>query len=108
METDSADTLKAIAFELRKNSGDIIAVIGSSIAGNASLVVTVSDNLVNIKKISAAGIIKEIAPEIDGGGGGQPFFATAGGKNPEGIAKAIGKAEEFVRKITGAGRSGEL
>ena len=101
VEADSADTLKAIAIELRKNPGDIIAVIGSSIAGKASLVVIVSDNLVNVKKISAAGIIKEISPEIDGGGGGQPFLATAGGKNPEGIVKAIRKAEEFVRNITG-------
>ncbi len=101
VDADSADTLKTIAIELRKNPGDIIAVLGSPIAGKASLVVVVSDNLVNIRKISAAGIIKEIAPEIDGGGGGQPFLATAGGKNPDGIMKAILKAEEFVRKIVG-------
>jgi len=100
VEADSADTLKSIAIELRKNPGNIIAIIGSQIAGKASLVVVVSDNLVNVKKISAAAIIKEIAPEIDGGGGGQPFLATAGGKNPEGILNAIRKAEEFVRKIS--------
>ncbi len=107
IEADSADTLKAIAIGLRKNPGDIIAVIGSPVAGKASLVVVVSDNLVNDRKISAAEIIKEIAPEIDGGGGGQPFLATAGGKNPDGILKAIRKAEDFVRKISGREERGE-
>ncbi|MBP1666124.1 MAG: alanine--tRNA ligase, partial [Bacteroidetes bacterium] len=101
VEADSPDTLKFMASELRKNPDDIIAVIGSSIAGKASLVIVVSDNLVHKKKISAAGIIKEISPEINGGGGGQPFLATAGGKNPDGILKAIKRAEEYVRKITG-------
>jgi len=101
VESDSADTLKAIASELRKDQGDTVAVIGASIAGKANIVVMVSDNLANGKKINAAGIIREIAPEIDGGGGGQPFLATAGGKNPGGIEKAIRKAEEFVRKLAG-------
>ena len=44
-------------------------------------------------------IIKNISVEINGGGGGQPFLATAGGKNPEGISNAIKKAEEYLRKI---------
>ena len=103
VETDSPDTLKFMASELRKNQDDIIAVIGSSIAGKVSLLVVVSDNLVNKKKISAAVIIREISPEINGGGGGQPFLATAGGKNPDGIAKALRKAEEYVRKVAGQG-----
>jgi alanyl-tRNA synthetase len=44
-------------------------------------------------------IIREIAPEINGGGGGQPFLATAGGKKPEGIIKALQKAAEYLNKI---------
>jgi alanyl-tRNA synthetase len=73
-------------------------VIGSENGGKASLLVTVSDDLVKGKNISAVSIIKEISGEINGGGGGQPFLATAGGKNPEGIQCAIQKAAEFLKK----------
>ena len=59
----------------------------------------VSDDLVKDRKISAVSIIKEISGEINGGGGGQPFLATAGGKNPEGISRALAKAEDYLKKI---------
>ncbi|MDQ1332257.1 MAG: alanyl-tRNA synthetase, partial [Bacteroidota bacterium] len=99
IETDSADTLKAIAYELRKDSDDIVAVVGSSIGGKAHIIVMVSEGLVKEKNISAIDIIKEIAAEISGGGGGQPFLATAGGKNPDGISRALKKAENILRKL---------
>jgi len=99
IETDTPDTLKAIAFEARKSSDNSVLVIGSAINGKASIVVMVSDKLAGRKNISAIEIIKMIAPEINGGGGGQSFLATAGGKNPNGIGKAIKKAEEYLRKI---------
>jgi alanyl-tRNA synthetase len=100
IETDSADTLKAIALELRSISENIVAVIGSAIGGKASIVVMVSDNLVREKNINAVNIIKEISAEINGGGGGQPFLATAGGKKPEGIKNAIAKAAEYLKNLT--------
>jgi alanyl-tRNA synthetase len=59
----------------------------------------VSDSLVREKKINAAEIIREIAGEINGGGGGQPFLATAGGKKPAGIEPALRKAEEYIMKM---------
>ena len=59
----------------------------------------VSDNLVNDKNINAVSIIKDISPEIKGGGGGQPFLATAGGKNPAGLGKAISKAAEYLKLV---------
>jgi alanyl-tRNA synthetase len=99
IESDSADALKNIASGFRKITGDTIVVIGAAIFGKANIAVMVSDRLVNEKNINAAEIIKEISKDIDGGGGGQPFLATAGGKNPEGIINALKKAEEFVRKI---------
>jgi len=98
IETDSPDVLKNIAFQIRSSSPDTVLVIGSQTAGKANVMVMVSDNLVKEKNINAVTIIKEIAGEINGGGGGQPFLATAGGKNPEGIMKAIKKAEDFIRK----------
>ncbi|MCX6333202.1 MAG: alanine--tRNA ligase [Bacteroidia bacterium] len=99
VESDSPDNLKIIAFEVRKSSENSVLVIGSAITGKANIVVMVSDTLVREKKISAVEIIKEIASEINGAGGGQPFLATAGGKNPDGIIKAIRKAEDYLRKI---------
>ena len=99
IKADSPDVLKSIAFEVRKSSGNTVLVIGSEIEGKANIVVMVSDTLVKKMNLNAAGIIKEISGEIDGGGGGQPFLATAGGKNPAGIAAAIRKAEEHIRKF---------
>jgi len=97
VETDSAETLKTIAFNIRKSSDNTVAVLGSSIGGKASIVVMVSDKLVAERKLSAVDIIKNISPEINGGGGGQPFLATAGGKKPEGLIKAFKKAEDYIR-----------
>ena len=99
VEADSAETLKTIAFEVRKKYDNSVLIIGSAIAGKASLVVMVSDRLVKEKNINAVSIIREVAGEISGGGGGQPFLATAGGKNPEGLKKALKKAEEYLKKI---------
>jgi alanyl-tRNA synthetase len=99
IKTDSADTLKAIVFDMRKNSDNIVAVIGSAIGGKANIVVMVSDKLVSEKNINAVNIIKEISAEINGGGGGQPFLATAGGKKPEGIKSAIAKAADYLKKL---------
>jgi alanyl-tRNA synthetase len=98
IETDSADVMKNIAYQLRTSSDNTVMVIGSENAGKANILVAVSDDLVNERKISAVAIIREISGEINGGGGGQPFLATAGGKNPEGIQRAIKKAAEFLKK----------
>jgi alanyl-tRNA synthetase len=99
IETDSPDVLKNLAYQLRTSSDNTVMVIGSENNGKASILVTVSDDLVKDRNISAVSIIKEISGEINGGGGGQPFLATAGGKNPDGIQRALAKAAEFLEKI---------
>ena len=99
VEAGSADAMKTIAYQIRSSLDNFVLVIGSAISGKANVLVMVSDNLVKEKNISAAAIIKEIAGEISGGGGGQPFLATAGGKNPAGIATALKKAEEYIKKL---------
>ncbi len=99
IETNNPDLLKTIAFEIRKRSEDSILVLGSESAGKAVLVVMISDKLVKEKNLDAVRLIKEISGEINGGGGGQPFLATAGGRNPAGIGNALKKAEEYVKKI---------
>jgi len=98
IETDSAEVLKNVAYQLRTSSDNTVMVVGSENGGKASILVTVSDDLVKLRNISAVAIIREISGEINGGGGGQPFLATAGGKNPEGIQRALAKAAEYLQK----------
>ncbi len=59
----------------------------------------ISDNLVSEKTLDASKLIREIAKEIQGGGGGQAFFATAGGKNPGGLKAALSKAKELISEL---------
>jgi alanyl-tRNA synthetase len=98
IETDSADILKNIAYQIRTSSENTVIVVGSENGGKANILVTVSDDLVKSRNINAVSIIKEISNEINGGGGGQPFLATAGGKNPKGLDRALAKAAEFLKK----------
>ncbi len=99
VEADSPEFLKKIAFLVRNSSDNTILIIGSENGGKAHLLVLVSDNLVKDKNVNAVAIIKEIAAEINGSGGGQPFLATAGGKNPAGIERALSKAEAHIKTI---------
>jgi alanyl-tRNA synthetase len=98
IDSDSPEILKNVACHIRTSSVNTVMVIGSKNAGKANILVTVTDDLVKEKNINAISIIKEISGEINGGGGGQPFLATAGGKNPNGITNAIAKAAEFIKK----------
>lgn len=97
-EAESADLLKNSAYQQRNISENTITVIGSVQSGKANLIVTITDDLVK-KGINATAIIKQISPFVNGGGGGQPFLATAGGKNPEGIEQALSKAAEYLSNI---------
>lgn len=99
IETDSSEVMKNIAYQIRTSSENTVMVIGSENSGKANILVAVSDDLVKSGNLSAVTIIKEISGEINGGGGGQPFLATAGGKNPAGLSKAITKAAELIGKV---------
>ena len=101
IEAGSADILKSIAYQIRNSSDNTILVAGAEIDGKAHIVAMVCDSLVKEKMLNAVLVIREIAGEIDGGGGGQPFLATAGGKKPSGIPEALKKAEEYLKKIIG-------
>ena len=91
-----ADAVKTLAFQIRNVvSEKLFFVAGCVFDGKPSLTVLLSDDLVS-EGMNAVHIAREAAKEIQGGGGGQPFFATAGGKNTDGIQRAIEKALESV------------
>lgn len=91
-----ADTVKNIAFQLRGEiTENLFFVAGTVCEGKPMLTVMLSDNLV-AGGLKAGNLVKEAAKLIQGGGGGQPHFATAGGKNPDGIKAAVDKVMELA------------
>ncbi|GAB3866251.1 alanine--tRNA ligase [Hymenobacter segetis] len=92
----SADALKTLAFNLRQAVPNLVLVLGAEVDGKPQLAVMLADEIAQAGKLNATTLVRELAKEIQGGGGGQPFFATAGGKNVAGLAAAIAKAESAV------------
>ncbi len=92
---DDSKTVKTLAYNLEEELSDIIIAFGFESKGKPQLMIVISKNLVE-KGHNAGTIIRDIAKEIQGGGGGQPFYATAGGKNVDGLQKALDKIAELV------------
>ena len=97
VDLPNADGVKTLAYALKGAIDNLFLVLGADIDGKPSLTVVVSDNLVKDKGLHAGNIVRDLAKDIQGGGGGQPFFATAGGKDASGLAKAIARAKDFIR-----------
>ncbi|UCH15073.1 MAG: alanine--tRNA ligase [Bacteroidales bacterium] len=97
IDINSADAIRDLAFQLRRKVENLYMVVGANLDGKANITIMISDNLVKDKNLNASQIIKDIAKEINGGGGGQPFFATAGGNDPGGIDRAIKKAIGYIK-----------
>lgn len=95
----NADALKKLSFELKNEVGSLFAVLAADIAGKPQIAVVVNDDLVGAKSLNAGQIVRDLAKEIKGGGGGQPFFATAGGKDINGLDQVIVKAKELAADI---------
>ena len=96
IELDSAEAIKNLSFDLKSKTENLFLVLGATVNGKPSLTVMISDNLAKEKNLHAGNIVKELAKEINGGGGGQPFYATAGGTNADGLSKAIEAARKFL------------
>ena len=88
--------MKDALFQLGNNRDDLVAVLASRKNDKPILSCYVSKAIAQNGTITANAIIKEIGQHIQGGGGGQPFFATAGGKNPDGIPKALEAAKALI------------
>ena len=90
------DIVKGIAFGLKPKFPNLVFVIGSAVGGKPALTVMLGDEIVS-RGVDASKVVREAAKEISGGGGGQPFYATAGGKDAAGIEKAIFRAVELIK-----------
>ena len=88
--------IKDLSFELGNEVDNLVALFGTNQNGKALLSCFISKNLVAEKNLNAGQIVRELGKYIQGGGGGQPFFATAGGKNPDGIKEALSEAKKYV------------
>ncbi len=95
----SAAQIKQLTWELKNRSTQsFYYIIGNEYDGKASITVIISDDLVKDKGLHAGNIVKELAKEIGGGGGGQPGIATAGGTNAKGLDNALSKGISFLTK----------
>ncbi|HEX5001333.1 MAG TPA: alanine--tRNA ligase [Bacteroidia bacterium] len=96
IDLPSAEAVKNISYEIRNQVENLVLLLGTEIEGKPLLSLIISDNLVKEKNINASNIIRTIAKEIQGGGGGQAFYATAGGKNVAGLDKALEEGRKIL------------
>ena len=94
-EMDAA-SMKSLAFELGSELDNLFFIAGSESNGKALMAVYISKPLVKEKNLNAGTIVRELGKYIQGGGGGQPFFATAGGKNPSGLNEALAASKNYL------------
>jgi alanyl-tRNA synthetase len=91
-----AGGIKDVAFELGSQFQNLFLLFATEQDGKALLSCYISKELVAEKGLNAGLVVRELGKYIQGGGGGQPFFATAGGKNPDGIDEALEKAKNYI------------
>ncbi len=92
-----AGAVKSIAFQLKKEMENLFMIIGSTANQKPTLTVFITEDLVDLKSLNAGKIVRELGQFIKGGGGGQPFFATAGGKDVNGIDQALQEAKKYLK-----------
>ena len=91
-----AGGIKKIAFQLKSELDNLFLVLCNENNGKANITILVSEELSKSKDLHAGNIVRVLAKEINGGGGGQPFFASAGGNNPAGIPKVFELAKKYI------------
>jgi alanyl-tRNA synthetase len=98
VDINDAGQIRDLAFQLRGERENLVLILGAVIKGKPNLSIMISDNLVSKNGWDAGKTVREAARKIQGGGGGQPFYATAGGKNPDGLQDAVNEAYNILFK----------
>ncbi len=93
----NAEGAKDLAYEIGNTAQNLFLLLATSEQGKPMLTCYISKELVAEKGLNAGQVVRELGKFIQGGGGGQPFFATAGGKNPDGIPQALEKAIDYLK-----------
>ena len=93
----TADALKNIAYGLRNQFDDLLLILAADVDSKPQVTVMIGEKLAQTNTYHAGNMVKELAKEIEGGGGGQPFFATAGGKNLNGLDAVLEKARKLIK-----------
>ncbi|MDP3557371.1 MAG: alanine--tRNA ligase [Bacteroidota bacterium] len=96
IQFDSAEEIKNMLFELKNEVPNLFCVLAAEVNGKPSISVIINDELVKTKDLNAGNIVRELAKEINGGGGGQPFYAQAGGSKLEGLTNALEKSKNIL------------
>ncbi len=91
-----AEAVKQVSYGLRNQFENLLLVMAAEVGGKPMVAVMVGEKLAGSQKYHAGNLVKELAREIDGGGGGQPFYATAGGKNLSGLDQVLSKARTLL------------
>ncbi len=92
----SGDLLKQLSFELKKEIDDLVIILAADIDDKPLLSVMFADSVLEKHLLNASELVRSMAKEIKGGGGGQPFYATAGGKESSGIEKGLEVAKAYL------------
>jgi alanyl-tRNA synthetase len=93
-----ANAIKTLAFQLEKEAAPAAILLGNESDGKPMLTLILSKSLSDSGTLNASQLIRELAKDIQGGGGGQPFFATAGGKNLSGLDSALGRFAAVLQR----------
>jgi len=96
VDLQSAEAVKNLAYSIADSVDNMFLVFTTLIDDKPGITVMLSESLIRDKKLNASAIVRELAKDIQGGGGGQPFYATAGGKNKEGLSTVLQKAEAII------------
>ena len=94
----NADMLKKLAFDIKNQKDKLVLVLAADIAGKPQIAMAIDEFLIGQYDLHAGNMVRQLAKNIKGGGGGQPFFATAGGKDTSGLTKVVEDAKKMLEE----------